>query len=396
MTAPRIGFSRSNQPQPTILEGLNGHNNSLGLLRLVFALTVILSHAYPLGGFGGEPFFGTWGPQETLGRFAVAGFFAISGYLVLRSALTGDIFQFLWKRALRIFPGYWVALLAGVLAVGPIVWLFEGRRLGAYFLPGDKSAFTYLSANFDLSLETFGVWDIFETTTPYGVATGVGGLNGSLWTLTYEWSCYLVVGALLGLGLLRYTRATVLIAAGIFGFVNAFYFFDQQLAVSAFGALIDRPFAGFGFVFFVGASLAAYADTIRLNPWIGIACGIIVIASLVWAGWRVIGFAALPYFLLWIAASLPRQLHWIGLKNDYSYGIYLYGFLIQQTTAYFGLHNIGIVPWTLVCMGLAFGLAWLSWNLIELPALSLKSIGPGRGGRYWWQKLTRNRAQPAR
>jgi peptidoglycan/LPS O-acetylase OafA/YrhL len=239
-----------------------------------------------------------WGSQETLGGFAVAGFFAISGYLVLRSALAGDVFQFMWKRALRIFPGYWVALLAGVLAVGPIVWLCEGRRLGTYFLPGDKSVFTYLSANFDLSIGTFGVWDIFESTTPYGVAVGAGGLNGSIWTLTYEWSSYLVVGALLGFGLLRFTRVTVVITAGIFGFINAVYFFDQQLAMSAFGGIVDRPFAGFGFIFFVGASIAAYAEKIPFSRWVGIACGIAVAVSLVVAGWRVIGFFSVALFSL--------------------------------------------------------------------------------------------------
>jgi peptidoglycan/LPS O-acetylase OafA/YrhL len=233
-------------------------------------------------------------------------------------------------------------------------------------------------ANFDLSIGIQGVWNVFVATTPYGIATGNGELNGSLWTLTYEWSSYLIIGALLGLGLLRYTRATVVIVAGVLGFINTLYFFDQQLAVSAFGSIVDQQFAGFGFVFFVGASLAAYADTIRLNTWVGIACGIVVVVSLLGVGWKVAGFAALPYFLLWVAATLPAGFQWIGRKNDYSYGVYLYGFLIQQTTAYFGLHLLGIIPWTIICIGLAFGMAWLSWNLVERPALSLKSIGHTR------------------
>ena len=378
VTQTPIGNPRPGQPDPTILHSMDGHNNSLGLLRLVFALVVIVDHAFLLGGFPGQPRFGVTGLQETLGGAAVAGFFAISGYLVLRSALAGGFFQFIWKRALRIFPGYWVALLVGVLAVGPVLWLLEGGSLEAYFLPGDKSVYHYLAANFDLSIGAHDVWDIFTTSTPYGVATGVGELNGSMWTLTYEWSSYLIVGALLGLGLLRFSRATVVIVAGIFGFINALYFFDQQLAVSAFGLIVDQPFACFGFVFFVGASLAAYADTIPLNKWVGIACGIVVLVSLVGVGWKVVGFAALPYFLLWVAATLPARFQSIGRKNDYSYGIYLYGFLIQQTTAYFGLHLLGIVPWTVICIGLAFGMAWLSWNLVERPALSLKSIGHAR------------------
>ena len=64
---------RSRNSDPTILGSLDGHNNSLGLLRLIFALAVIVSHSFLLGGFPGEPRFGISGLQETLGGAAVAG-----------------------------------------------------------------------------------------------------------------------------------------------------------------------------------------------------------------------------------------------------------------------------------------------------------------------------------
>ena len=61
MTDSASDNRRSRKPNPTILGSLDGHNNSLGLLRLVFALTVIVSHAFPLGGFSGQPRFGPRG-----------------------------------------------------------------------------------------------------------------------------------------------------------------------------------------------------------------------------------------------------------------------------------------------------------------------------------------------
>lgn len=381
------------QRQKTILEGLNGHNNSLGVMRLILALAVIVSHAYPLGAFGVEPLVEILHAKDSLGSIAVAGFFAISGYLVLRSALSGDVFQFMWKRALRIFPGYWVALLVGVLAVGPVVWLIERRDLGDYFLSGGGSIYSYLRTNFDLSIGPWGVWDVFAATTPYGEVTGASVLNGSIWTLTYEWSSYLAVALLLGLGLLRFTRLTVLLTTAAFGTVNVLYQFQPQLAAPIFGFAMDGYLASLGFLFFVGASLGAYADKLRFSPWIAVACGLLVAGSLFTVGWKTIGYAAMPYFLLWVAAVLPKRLQWIGQKNDYSYGIYLYGFLVQQTTAYFGLHKLGYFPWVLISMLLSFGLAWLSWKLIERPAINLKSFGPGRGGRYWWERLTKSRPQ---
>jgi peptidoglycan/LPS O-acetylase OafA/YrhL len=373
----------------SVLSALNGHNNSLGIMRLVLALAVIASHAYPLGGFGVEPLIGVLGASDSLGAIAVAGFFAISGYLVLRSALSGDVFQFMWKRALRIFPGYWVALLVGVFAVGPLIWLLERRELGDYFRSGVGSVYSYLASNADLSIGPWGVWDIFASTTPYGEATGASVFNGSIWTLTYEWSSYLAVAVLLGLGLLRFTRLTVLFTTAFFAVFNLLHHFQPQIAAATVGIYVDGYFASLGFLFFVGASIGAYADKIRFTTWVGVASGVIVVVSLFAGGWKIFGYLAMPYFLLWVATILPQRLQWIGQKNDYSYGIYLYGFLVQQTTAYFGLHKLGIELWIALSMVISFGLAWLSWKLIERPAINLKSVGPGRGFRYWWSKLTK-------
>jgi peptidoglycan/LPS O-acetylase OafA/YrhL len=147
--------------------------------------------------------------------------------------------------------------------------------------------------------------------------------------------------------------------------------------------------ASLGFLFFVGASIGAYAHKIRFITWVGIVSGLIVVVSLFAGGWKILGYAAMPYFLLWVATILPKRVQWIGQKNDYSYGIYLYGFLVQQTTAYFGLHKLGLELWIVLSMVTSFGLAWLSWKLIERPAINLKSIGPGRGFRFWWSKLTK-------
>lgn len=309
--------------------------------------------------------------------------------------MAGDVLQFIWKRFLRVFPGYWVALVVGALAVGPLIWLSEGRRLLDYFAVGQGSPYHYLSTNFDLSIEAFSVWDIFATTTPYGVAVGSGGvLNGSLWTLTYEWSSYLVVGVLLGLGLLRFTRLTVLASAVLFGVANVLYAVQPNLASALFGSVINSQFASFGFVFLVGASLAAYGESIRLTLPRGIISGVIVVVSLFTPAWEFVGYAVLPYFLMWVATVLPAGVQWIGQKNDFSYGVYLYGFLVQQTTAYFGLHYLGITLWQIITMVLAFGLAWLSWTFIEKPSLRLKDFGPGRGLKHWLGRLIPRRRQP--
>ena len=96
---------------PSLGAAFDPRNNSLNALRLVFASMVIVSHAWPLGGFGRDPQIG----GIAVGRWAVAGFFVISGYLIASSRGRTPFLTFLWRRFLRIFPGLWVCLLVTVL-----------------------------------------------------------------------------------------------------------------------------------------------------------------------------------------------------------------------------------------------------------------------------------------
>jgi peptidoglycan/LPS O-acetylase OafA/YrhL len=104
-------------------------------------------------------------------------------------------------------------------------------------------------------------------------------------------------------------------------------------------------------------------------------------------GFDEVGYVLFAYFVLYLAAALPRQVQWIGQKNDYSYGVYLYGWISQQVLAYLGVYRWGYVPFVLLSLVMAGGCAWLSWHLIEKQALKLKSWGPGRGIPYWWDGI---------
>lgn len=91
----------------TIAGALRCHRNSLGLIRLVLAGLVIVDHSFPLGGFApDDPVRTLTDGQASLGSLSVAGFFGISGYLVAKSGMSTDVLQFLWRRALRLFPAF--------------------------------------------------------------------------------------------------------------------------------------------------------------------------------------------------------------------------------------------------------------------------------------------------
>jgi peptidoglycan/LPS O-acetylase OafA/YrhL len=361
-------------------EALNGHRNSLGIIRLVLASAVIFDHAFPLGGWGTAPFMALTRDQQSLGGVAVLGFFAISGYLVTKSGLTNDALQFIWRRFLRIYPGFWVVLLFGSLIVGPSVYLVEGRGLGDYFSMDAGGPLTYLTANATLQIGQYGINDVFAG-NPFG-----GPINGSIWTLVYEWLCYLVVAGLVLFGVLAKAKMTVPIMTG---FLAVFQLLNIVLpgALAAMVPLLGDPWrVNFAFVFFIGACIALYSDRVPYSVPLGVFAILFSLATLRVGGFNTMGFIAFAYAVLFLAAWLPARLHRFGAVNDYSYGVYLYGWVVQQYLAYLGVNEWGYVPYVLLSLVGAFALAWSSWHVVEKQAMKLKDRGPGRGLAYWEEK----------
>lgn len=387
--------SRKTNPVPiSLAEALGGHQNSLGLIRLVLASLVIFHHAYPLGGFGGDPGLIHTQGQASLGSISVAGFFAISGYLIMKSGMSADVVQYFWRRALRIFPAYWVILLFTAFIVAPIIWVIGGREFSDFFSLAPNGPFNYVQANWQLGIGTYGIYDIFQTSTPYGQEVGYSVFNGSIWTLMYEWHCYVLVGAGVAFGVMY--RAKIIVP--IF---TAFLLLIQIVNLSNPGGLsaiapylADVHTIGLTFTFMLGATLAIYSHKIAYGNGLGIFSGVVLLLTLRYGGFLTLGTIAGAYFVMYLAARLPRQLHWIGAKNDYSYGVYIYGFLVQQVMAHLGWHKLGYLPYALLALVVTFGLAWLSWHGIEKRAMALKDWGPGRGVQFWLSWVARARSRP--
>lgn len=377
----------------TLKDALNGHRNSLGIIRLVLAAAVIVDHAFPLGGWGTAPFMAMTREQQSLGGLAVLGFFAVSGYLVTKSGLSNDAMQFIWRRFLRIFPGFWTVLLVGALVVGPSIYLIEGRGLGSYFSLDPGGPATYLTANATLTIGQYGINDVWAG-NPFG-----GPINGSIWTLVYEWLCYLAVTALVLFGVLARAKLVVPVITCflmIFQVINAV----EPGAVATVVPLLGDPWrVTFGLIFFIGACLALYSDRVPFSVPLGVFAGIVALVTLRVGGFNSMGFIAFAYFVLFLAAWLPATLQRVGARNDYSYGVYLYGWVVQQYLAYLGVNEWGYVPYVALSLVIAFGCAWLSWHGVEKQAMKLKDWGPGEGFAVWRARLARvgrrRRSEPA-
>jgi peptidoglycan/LPS O-acetylase OafA/YrhL len=339
----------------TLAEVFDPRHNSLNALRLALATLVIVSHAWPIGGFGEDPKVG----DLSLGGWAVAGFFAISGFLITGSRLRSSFSSYLWRRMLRIFPGLWICLLVTVVVFVPIAALLEG---GADHV-GPSSLVGYLAPN--------GVLESGHQNIA-GTLSGVpypGAWNGSLWTLWFEFGCYLVLGGLLVFSGLR-RRPAVL--AGVFAACAL-----VNVAQAEFG--MQLPFrvewaVDLGSYFFAGAVLCVYANRIPASrSLVAISTAILAAAALT-DHVQAVGALPLAFLLIWLGCVLPLQA--VGRRNDISYGVYIYAFPVQQLLVLAGAAALGAWAYAGLCILCTVPLAALSWFFVEERAMRLKRITP--------------------
>src|SRR4029450_12086584 len=84
--------------------------NNFDFMRMALATTVIFSHSYDMLGRT-NPFKRATGGQTELASVAVDVFFVLSGYLITQSFCSSHtVLDYFWKRILRLFPAFVVAL----------------------------------------------------------------------------------------------------------------------------------------------------------------------------------------------------------------------------------------------------------------------------------------------
>jgi peptidoglycan/LPS O-acetylase OafA/YrhL len=347
----------------TLARQLSPQTNSFNLVRLVAALSVIVSHSVLIIHGPGTPQpLSTWTPF-TLGQHAVNVFFVISG-LTLAGSLDrqGDLGAFARGRFLRIFPGLFVAGLVIALALGPIV---TQLNLSAYFedLRTLTYPFTVLVAFQDVAPP-----DLFKS-LPYGFETDL-----PLWTIRYEIAAYCGLAGLFAMGLLRRPRVTlVLLALSAAAHVLAAIWVTTGgiSAGMAHAAGVLGNVSRFSTSFLLGVVFYQLRATVRLSlAWLALlgivpvtldATPLANVAAIGFVGYATIYFGTRSY------GALSR---WTR-RCDVSYGTYLYGWPLQQTLLYL-CPTVGIATHTLVSAALAMLAGLLSWTAVEKPALALK------------------------
>jgi len=349
------------------------HKNNFDFLRLVFALSVIITHSVILSGSGlQDPLQYLTSGQFSFSDLGLAGFFTISGYLVFESLKrSNSIFEYYKKRVLRIYPGLLVALIVTMM-VGAIVSDLNAKH---YFT--ESLTYKYILLKLSMFLRPNGLPEVF-TGNPFP-----NEANGSLWTIPYEFLFYVLLSSVY---FIRNKAHTVLLALGcIYLLAILIYYGKGSIVPGATYYYIDKPFRffrfdpffSFGFYFCSGAILTNFKVFLKVYKvqilMMGMLLSVIFVMQNIFV---VASHFVLPVLIISFGILQTKWVNNLAVKiGDLSYGIYIYAFLIQQTLVhYFPLNYFELAICTIP---LSFLVGYLSWNYIEKPFLKLKSKKTG-------------------
>jgi peptidoglycan/LPS O-acetylase OafA/YrhL len=332
-----------------ILRKHRGVGPGFDAVRLFLAAMVLLWHTRQLSYGRGT----VWLPVYML----VPAFFALSGFLVAGSMeRVGRVGPFLALRVLRIVPALAVEVCLSALILGPLT---TSVTLPYYFTdPLFAKYFTNV-----LGIIRYQLPGVFRDNPLPGV------VNGQLWTVPAELRCYaalallmlggiatrrwLMLGAFVGLATAECLTALLPLHHYTPGVMNA-----QEMLILCFLC---------GSVFFL------WRDMIPWHPALFLAAVAVYfgVGAYVPALTFLAGAVAVCYAVVFAGTCrIPRIP--VLMRGDYSYGLYLYAFPIQQAVAW---ALPGARQWyvsLLVAGPAALCCAMLSWHFVEKPALRLK------------------------
>jgi peptidoglycan/LPS O-acetylase OafA/YrhL len=281
-------------------------------------------------------------------------FFTISGYLVTQSLEQSKTYlHYLWKRFLRIVPALVVVNIACIL-IGSLVGVLSFKE---YF--SNKETWTYLLRNCTLVVNQFTLPGVFTTLDDRSV-------NASLWTILIEVKFYLLLMVAGASNMLqrKWLPAILFVLFQIVRLSLSHY----QVTLKGFE---PTAYFNFGTYFYLGTLLYCFRKEIPLKWYVSLLLLLLAFFTRNTALHPLSMALFLAYFILFIGKSKSI----ISLKGrDFSYGLYLYAFPVQQVVLLYAGYDIPV--WLHVFLStliaLLFGIA--SWFIIEKPALKRKAI----------------------
>jgi peptidoglycan/LPS O-acetylase OafA/YrhL len=322
--------------------------NNFDFVRFLAATLVLISHSFALtGNPRAEPLAVLSDHRTDLGHIAVIIFFIASGFLISASwSNKPDLIRFIHSRILRIVPGLAMVLLF-CISMGSLISTASNRTFYG-------SAITFFVRNLFMYKGQADLAGVFQQNI-YGDA-----VNGSLWTLRIEFTCYMLIAAI---GLIRaLNQKTAWVLWGVT---------TTLAALNVNSPNLIRELLPLQAWFLAGALSYLHRNDAFPLPLVSTIVGILI-AGAYFTG-EMLLISPLIAYLLIKAIYLRSPLNNFGKYGDFSYGIYIFAFPIQQFLVYY----LPGISWVENCM-LSFPMALLfavaSWHFVEKRCLALKNI----------------------
>ncbi len=340
---------------------MEGRNNNFNLLRMIGALLIMFAHAMFIT-IGDDINFDTYPVKYTLGITTLNLFFVLSGFLVTASWLKHhSVIIYATSRAMRILPGLTVVAFFTAFVIGP---LMTNHTTEGYFAHAQSWLYWPVTSMLYPDMKLPGVFE--------GLPND-GEINAPLWTLRYEALFYsgVVVAGLLGLFQKR--------LFGIMMVGSLFIYFVTTFLTELRGIAFVDHFMHFGYAFLIGAAVQIYRSVVPVSlalPLAGLVTSIALIYTFGYASgeWLLIPSAAM--LGLWIAFVPGGVVRYYNAVGDYSYGIYIWHYPIEQIMRT-KLGDVSALELYLFSLPVVISIAALSWHFVERPSLlSIKHITP--------------------
>lgn len=335
----------------------SSRSNNFNVIRFVAAIMVIYGH---MSAIMGLPVFNIY--NQAVSTIGVKIFFIISGYLITKSFLKdSNFFRYMVRRCFRIFPGLIAVVLFAIFIVGPKMTQLS---ITDYF----TNPYTWQY------LKNIILYPIYSLPGVFAGYTYPNAINGSLWSLPVEFAMYLILPLLVVFfKKIKFLKQGIFVTAVLFliiDYIHIAYFNSARIVV--WGNNLPDWLSLIPF-FFIGSFMSFKEFKRFFNLQLATAllvCGSLI--SLNYAKAEVLLAIVLPYFVLSFAlCEKPLFANWFS-KCDFSYGLYLYGFIVQQILfAILKPYNLSLNIMTCVCFAVTLLLAIISWYFVEKPGQKL-------------------------
>lgn len=365
----------------TVGESLDPVRNNFDALRLAMALMVIWSHSFAIhtGSEQREWFSLLLHRAYNAGNIGVMAFFVISGFLITQSyERSRSTLSYFVKRVRRIYPGYMVATtISGLLFIPFIAPTAHVTALDWLV----TIAMNLLLQGYSPAPDVLGRHDF-----------GLASINGALWSIPYEFWCYIGV-ALLGTVLLLKNGRFLLFCLG--AFVVAHLSSDFVAAIPWPGTA-NRIFGQLYLwttmapCFILGMLVYRYRTMLPRSR--ALLAGLLIAS--IGACWihhdfgYIVFLPSLAYAIFYVSFADNVPLHNAARFGDFSYGTYLYGFLIQKVLQFTIARSWNLAEFFAASIVLSLLAGVLSWHLVEKWFLPRRLSSPGsKRARRRSQKL---------